>query len=305
MIHPSAARLLLAVLIAFATARAPVRAQEPVRADRTPGEVLAAATDAEWRTPDPSNLLLLDVAGGTVIIELAPRFAPRHVENLRTLVRRGWFDGGAVVRSQDNYVAQWGVRAPVRDEALPSIVTDGLPAEFEVPLARLPLDRMPDPDVYADGVGFVDGFPVAVDEDEGRAWIAHCYGTVGTARGNPADSGNGSELYAVTGHSPRHLDRSISMVGRVLAGMELLSTLPRGTGSLGFYETPEEAAVITGARIAADLRPADRPALQVLRTDSDTFRELLDARRNRAEPFFVKTAGVVSLCNAALPVRPG
>src|SRR3546814_4709708 len=66
--------------------------------------------------------------------------------------------------------------------------------------------------------------------------MAHCYGAVGAGRGMAADSSDGTELYVVDGQSPRQLDRNITLVGRVVDGMELLSVLPRGTGPLGFYE---------------------------------------------------------------------
>ena len=63
---------------------------------------------AEWRKPDPANLLYMQLESGTVVIELAPAFAPNTVANIKTLVREKYFDGLAVIRSQDNYVAQWG-----------------------------------------------------------------------------------------------------------------------------------------------------------------------------------------------------
>ncbi|GAA3255116.1 hypothetical protein GCM10020258_13330 [Sphingomonas yabuuchiae] len=45
-----------------------------------------------------------------------------------------------------------------------------------------------------------------------------------------AQHGVGAELYTIIGHSPRGLDRNIAVVGRVVDGMDALSTLPRGTG---------------------------------------------------------------------------
>src|SRR5690606_9568936 len=77
------------------------------------------------------------------------------------------------------------------------------------------------------------GFPAARDPADGTAWLAHCYGTVGAGRDNDADSGSGTELYVVTGHAPRQLDRNITVVGRVVQGMELLSALPRGPAPAG------------------------------------------------------------------------
>src|SRR5215467_8823613 len=70
-------------------------------------EVLAASKPSDWRPLDPQSTLYLELAGGRVVIELAPRFAPRHVENIRTLVRERYFDGLPIVRVQDNFVVQW------------------------------------------------------------------------------------------------------------------------------------------------------------------------------------------------------
>jgi len=261
------------------------------------------AQDSGWRTPDPMNLLYLELERGRVVIELAPEFAPRHVANIRTMVQSGLFDGGAVVRSQDNYVAQWQTRRPGPDEASPEGVAASLPPEFEVDVPSRAIVPLPDPDAYAPQVGFVGGMPVGRDPTTGTAWIAHCYGTVGVARGADPASGNGSALYTVTGHAPRHLDRNLSMVGRVLVGMHHLSTLPRGTDALGFYETPEESAPILSAAMASSVPEPDRTAVRVMRTDSEAFQADLERRRSRTGEFFVHPVHRIGLCNALPPVR--
>jgi peptidylprolyl isomerase len=229
------------------------------------------------------------------------------VANVKALVREGYFDGLAVMRSQDNYVAQWGdpdagdaaKQRPIRT------AQRTLPAEFEVPIAPgMAFTRLPDVDGYAPEVGFVNGFPAARDPARGRTWLAHCYAMVGAGRDNAADSGGGPELYAVTGHAPRHLDRNVTLFGRVVQGIERLSTLPRGTAALGFYEKPEERMPIRRVRVAADVPAAERPALSVLRTDTPTFTALVESRRNRTDEWTKVQAGHVELCNVPLPVRP-
>jgi cyclophilin family peptidyl-prolyl cis-trans isomerase len=114
--------------------------------------------------------------------------------------------------------------------------------------------ELPDGDVYAPEVGFVGGFPAARDPKTNSAWLVHCYGMVGAGRDNDVDTGNGAELYAVNGSPTRHIDRNAALVGRVLEGMALLSSLPRGTaGGLGMYEKPEQRVPIERMRLAADL----------------------------------------------------
>ena len=103
-----------------------------------------------------------------------------------------------------------------------------------------------------------DGFPVAVDPGLGRAWLVHCYGMVGAGRDNDVDSGGGTELYAVIGQAPRHLDRNVTLLGRVVQGMELLAALPRGSGPLGLYEHPEQHVPISSVSVAADVPAAQR-----------------------------------------------
>jgi len=267
----------------------------------TAAEVLAASTAADWRALDPQNTLYLELATGRVVIELAPEFAPNHVANVLALSRGKYFDGLPIERSQDNYVVQWGDREGKKPVGT---AHRNVAAEFERPLRGLSLIRLPDPDTYAPEVGFVDDFPVAADPGSGRAWLVHCYGMVGAGRGNDVDSGGGTELYVVIGQAPRHLDRNVTLLGRVMSGMELLSVMPRGSGPLGFYERPEQFVPLKSLRVAADVPAAQRTNLEVLRTDTPTFLAYLEARRNRHEEWFKVPAGRVDVCNVPIPARP-
>jgi peptidylprolyl isomerase len=179
-----------------------------------------------------------------------------------------------------------------------------LPAEFDRALdAALPFTPLPDPDTYAPEVGFSDGFPVARDPASGKMWLVHCYGMVGAGRDTAADSGGGTELYVVIGHAPRHLDRNVTLLGRVVKGIELLSTLPRGTGALGFYEKPEQQTPIKAIRVAADMPASERTAVEVMRTDTSTFKALIEARRTRHEEWFHFAAGRLEIGNMTVPAR--
>ncbi|MBS1200606.1 MAG: putative secreted peptidyl prolyl cis-trans isomerase, cyclophilin type protein [Proteobacteria bacterium] len=152
--------------------------------------------------------------------------------------------------------------------------------------------------------GYFDGLAFYRAQDNYvTAWLAHCYGAVGVARGNDPASGSGTDLYAVIGHAPRHLDRNITVVGRVVQGMELLSTLPRGPAPMGFYGSAAERTPIRQVRVAADVPAAGRTALQVIRTDTATFAELTEARRNRIDDWNKVPAGHIELCNVPLPTR--
>lgn len=286
----------------------PISGQATEAALRSAAEVIEAAPANEWRTLDPANTVYMELPGGRVVMELAPEFAPQHVENVRRLVRAGAFTGGAVNRAQDNYVVQWGTRRPWPPEGEPGLangIASSLPAEFEVPAAGLPFSPVPDADVYAPEAGFVRGFPAGHDPDTGQAWMAHCYGVVGVARSNNPDSGSGAALYVVIGQAPRHLDRNLSMVGRIVSGMEHLSSLPRGGAALGRYESQDEWVHFTSVRLGSDLPASERSNMEILRTDSPSFAALMLAARSRHEEFFVHPTDRIGLCNVAVPSREG
>ena len=306
-----AALALCAPLMALAAAaQAQAQPPKPAKPSRSSADILATAPASVWRDVDPDNLLVMTLPQGQVFIELAPRFAPAHVDNIRALARGGYYDGLAIVRVQDNFVTQWGdPNADDEDTGMkgkgkpfPAGAKAHLPAEFSIPLKGVPMTVLPDVDGWAPRVGQVDGFAAAADPKAGKAWLAHCYGSVGAGRGNAADSSTGAELYAVIGQAPRGLDLNITVVGRVLKGMEFLSSLPRGGAAMGFYDKPEQRLGIERVALAAALPADQRPALQVLRTDTPTWQELLDARRHRGG-WFVHSPGYTDLCSAAVPVR--
>lgn len=303
-LHPTATGIALPLLLlAACTTTAQPPATTPATA-RTMQEILDASRPSDWRALDPANTLYLELDTGRVVIELAPAFAPEHVANIRTLARGHYWDGLDIYRSHDNFVVQFG--DPTEDEAARKPIGDAkasLPAEFDRPAAGVPFTVLPDVDGWAPQVGFSEGFPVARDPAEGRAWLAHCYGALGAGRGMAADSSNGTELYVVTGQSPRQLDRNITLVGRVVDGIELLSALPRGTGPLGFQEDPADYVPIRSVRLASEVPPADRSDLQVLRTDTPLFTELVESRRNRRDDWYLRPAGHIDLCNVPVPVR--
>lgn len=267
-------------------------------------DLLKQTQPSDWRPLDPANTLYLEFPVGRVVIELAPNFAPQNVANIKTLVKEKYFDGLAVLRSQDNYVAQWGDPHSEKNPRSLGSAKARVAGEFTVPLSQdKHFVRQRDADGYAPEIGHSNGFPVGRDPKAGATWLAHCYGTVGVGRDNDTDSGNGAELYAITGHAPRHLDRNITAVGRVVAGMALLSSLPRGSEAMGFYGPNEAKMPITAVRLAADVPEAERSQLEVLRSEAPIYQDIIEAQRNRGGPWNKYAANYVELCNAPIPVR--
>ena len=301
---PALAAALAVALATAATTAAADPAAEDTPIPASPAELLAASQPSDWRTLDPENTLVMTLPAGRVVIELAPAFAPEHVANIRTLARGGYWDGLSIYRSQDNFVVQFG--DPTEEESARKPIGAAkphLPAEFTRAAEGLAFDVLPDADGYAPQVGFADGFPAGRDPAGGQAWLAHCYGTLGAGRDVAADSSNGTELYVVDGQSPRQLDRNITVVGRVVQGMELLSTIARGPEPMGFYEDPAQRTPIVSIRLASELPPAQRVELQALRTGTPLFDRLVEMRRNRRDGWYKVPAGHIDLCNVPLPVR--
>jgi cyclophilin family peptidyl-prolyl cis-trans isomerase len=273
----------------------------PAASNLALADIIKKSAPSDWRQLDPNNTLYLELATGRVVIELAPLYAPKHVANIKALVREHYFDGLVFIRSQDNYVVQWGDPTETREI---KTAEKTVKAEFSTTIAKdIPFAALPDVDTYAPVVGYSNGLPAARDPKHKLTWLAHCYGMVGAGRDNDADSGGGTELYVVIGHAPRQLDRNVTLVGRVMQGMELLSSLPRGTGAMGFYDKPEQYVPIKSIRLAADVPETERSHLEVIRTDTPTFKAIVESQRFRGGDWYKVAAQHVEVCNVPVPVR--
>jgi peptidylprolyl isomerase len=304
-------RYLPLVAIAALCASFPLLAQE-AKTFPAPSEIVAAAKSDEWVAIAPSDLMIMDLAPDSkgrprrVVIQLIPEpFSQGWVGNIRKLAAAKFWDGTSINRVQDNYVVQWG--DATEKKALPNGLAVVSKSEYVFPEA-LTRSRSLDPIFIPPNniirwTSFHKGFPVAGvgTPDTARNWPTHCYGMVGVGRNLSPDTGTGAELYTVIGHAPRHLDRNIALVGRVIEGIEHMSSLPRGTGALGFYETEGERVPIISVRLGNEAR--DVPAFEYLNTDSASFAAYADARANRRDPFFNVPAGGADICNIPVPIR--
>jgi cyclophilin family peptidyl-prolyl cis-trans isomerase len=272
-----------------------------------------------------------------VVIQLMPApFSQGWVGNIRKLAAAKFWDGTSINRVQDNYVVQWGDATEKKalpkglavvpesgyehaidpngsfdNKLLASVLPSYLAAidacareneeqmfDCEENAARLHRRRDP----YGAGHGFYRGWPAGFGKKS--VWLTHCYAMVGVGRNLSPDTGTGAELYTVIGHAPRHLDRNIALVGRVIEGIDHLSSLPRGTGALGFYENEAERVPIVSVRLGSEME-SDKsfPIYEYLSTESASFAAYADARANRRDPFFIKPAGGADICNIPVPIR--
>ncbi len=306
--------------LALALAAIPAHAQDDPPPPPTPASVIADAPAGQWRAIDPADLLVIDLAPTAngaprrVVMQLmAAPWSQGWVGNIRTLARAHWWDGTSVYRVVDNWVAQWGDGEDDKELAKP--LPDGLRVvpESEYIHQSDAVAMLADTcsgnasgrpytcDNYAPTVLFRDGWPIG--SDGVRDWPLHCYASVGVARDLSPDTGTGAELYAVIGQAPRQLDRNIAVVGRVIEGIEFLSTLPRGTAEMGVYASEAEHVPIVSARLADEITQADRPAFEYLDTSGTSFADYARLRQNRSDAFYRTGAGGADICNITVPVR--
>ena len=303
-------------------------AQDEPEGAPSPNQIVEEAASEEWVAIPEEDLLVMtltpDAAGNAreVIIQLMPEpFSQGWVHNIKLLAREGWYDGISVNRVQDNYVVQWGDpdydNPEASGEAKP--LPEGLKVmredeyalsfmktvDFYANSAAAEISLGPDIEPespYSSGGYFYRGWPIG--RGDVSDWPVHCYGMVGVGRGYSPDTGSGAELYTVIGHAPRHLDRNIALVGRIIEGMEHLSSLPRGNGVLGFYAEDEfeKRTPILSIDVASDVEGRDFE-FEYLSTEGETFARYADARANRRDPFFIVPAGGADICNIPVPVR--
>lgn len=278
----------LAVLLLLA--QAPAAAAAPA-----PHEPIAE----DWRMIPDDELLVMQLAGNrTVVIRLAAAYAPLHVASIRRLAAAHWWDGLSVYRVQENWVAQWG------DASEKKPLPPGVPArqapEFEI--ARFaPAQTLARPDPHSAVSGITaDGWPVASD-GRGHAWLTHCYGMVNVARDADPMTGSGAEMSTPIGQSARRLDRNYALVGRIIAGMQYLSSLPRSDAPMGFYADPAERTPIVTMRLASDIPAAERPRFQYRAADNPRFAAMIRRRENPPAPTI--GGGGIEVCEVPLEVR--
>lgn len=233
-----------------------------------------------------------------VVIRLAAAYAPLHVASIRILAHAHWWDGLSVYRVQENWVAQWG--DATEQKPLAPGVPSHLPPEFEI--ARFaPAQTLTRPDPHSAISGITaDGWPVASD-GRGHAWLTHCYGMVNVARDADPTSGSGAEMSTPIGQSARRLDRNYALVGRIIAGMQYLSSLPRSDAPMGVYADAAERTPIVAMRLASDMPAAERPRYQYRAADNQRFAAMIRRRENPPAPTI--GGGGIEVCEVPLEVR--
>ena len=283
----------LSLLAAACMATQPAQAETKLL---TPSQIVAQSSQHEWRALDLENTLILGLKTGEVVIELNPDLAPNHVANFKKLVREGFYQDLNIYRFVEGFVAQGG---DISEKKTPKTGKKTIDAEFiKSTPTRLPIQVVTKEDGYADVVGFYNGFSVAQNKAGTKTWQTHCTGNFAMARSNDVNSG-GTEFYVILGDH-RYLDLNITSFGRVVSGIEHIQRLERKPKTT---VSDKNFNPIVSFHVASDLKSSEAHDLEVMKTDSDSFKKYIESRRNRPSEWFVHQANFMHVCGVSVPNR--
>lgn len=262
---------------------------------------LPPTTAADWREPDLENTLYIKTKYGTFVVEMMPEFAPKHVEQIKTLTRLKFYDNVTFHRVIKNFMNQTG--DPRGDGTGDSSLPD-IPGEFTfrrdpAKMPMVPISR----EMSINGeveTGFYKAMPMAskpgaaafmMKDASVDSWGLHCKNVTSMARGEPVNSAN-SQFFLMR-HEYKSLDTKYSIWGTTIWGREGLTKIKIGTVG----ETPNfiPDKIIT-MRVAADVPEAERIPVQILRTDSQAFKAYVDTLKN-------PTGKAPNACDVEVPTR--
>lgn len=290
--------LIAAVVAAGPALAARKPAPPPAVGDQSPAAALAghaaavaAPTEADWRTPDPENVLVIDTNRGRVFLELNPAVAPAAAARVRDLTRQGVYNGRTFFRVIDDFMAQTG---DPQDNGTGGSALPNLPPEFSFRRATdLPFTAVTK--VGSLEAGFVGATPVVSQpmdlgfltaDQKVSAYVTYCTGVAGMARADAPDSGN-SQFYLMR-YPHVQLDQKYSAFGRVIAGEDVVRAIKVGE------PPPPPADKMTTVRVLADIPAAERPTVRVIDTAGPWFKALVDRTKNERLIDF-------SICDLELP----
>ncbi|MDN3652153.1 peptidylprolyl isomerase [Thalassotalea ponticola] len=248
-----------------------------------------------WRLVDQQNLLYIETEHGLITIELAEFFAPRHVAHIQQLVRRGFYDGLPFYRVIENFVVQAGDQGYQQSTGSSNAIRAEMTRPIEAQKSNVgqqvgderPIDEpftlVQDGDLLAPQTGFINGFAVARSPQENKQWLIHCPGVINLARGTDIHSGT-TDFAIMLGVPPRHLDRNMSVFGRVIDGWQTLYRITLGDNGAGGFADLRSATIIKRAYLGSQQAPHQQVWIED--TSSEHFRQKLAQRRLYQDDFF-------------------
>jgi peptidylprolyl isomerase len=289
----------VAALVALALAPAALAAKPKPQAPATPPP-LAPPTDADMRTPDPQDLLVIDTSKGRILLELNEVAAPQAAARVRELARQGVYNGRLFFRVIDNFMDQTGdpVDSGVGSSSLPN-----LQPEFTFKRSAA------SPFVLVDRAGAVEeGFvgslpvfsqPIALGtltvDHSVQAWGTYCPGVLGMARGDDPASANSQFFFMRTNansadHANHALDKLYTAAGRVIAGQDVVDAIKVGEP----VAAPQDKMITV--KVMADMPEATRPKVRIVDAASPWARAEIARQQAELAPDF-------TVCSVKLPVE--
>ena len=243
----------------------------------------AAPGTADWRSPDPNDVLVIDTNKGRILVEMLPEVAPKHVAQVRALAHEGFYDGQRFFRVIDKFMDQTG---DPQNNGQGGSSKPNLPAEFTFRRgADLPFVMAADQTVAE--VGFIKSLPVmsqsmmlaAMTKDQKvTAWGLYCQGVMGMARDSTPDSGN-SQFFLMRYPYPS-LDKNYTAWGRVISGLDVVRDIKVGEP----VADPQDR--MDHVRLLADIPEASRPKIRVIDPKGPWFRaEIVRVRAAKGADF--------------------
>lgn len=243
------------------------------------------------------------VEKATVVLKLASEFTPKNTAAFKQLVQSGFYNGLEFYRVIDQFVLQAGL---MEGEKHPTAVKTDWPklqAEFSWPVRQNDaFTLVQQSDLLASQTGFRHGF--ALGRGDGQEWLIHCPNVVNMARSEDANSAT-TDFALMQGQAPRHLDRNMSIVAKVIWGGPWLNLVKRGEASAGGIIAKQQGrSRIVSMTLGSDLKPEAQLQLQWLDTGSTQFQQRLEQSRARTAGFFhYKGNGALDICYQQVPVR--
>lgn len=258
-----------AVLIAAAALAALASAAYAAPPVSTGAAAVPAPSAADWRTPDPSNVLVIDTNKGRIFVEMIPEVAPQTVARVRELAHEHFYDGQKFFRVVENFMDQTG---DPQNNGQGGSPMPNVPAEFTF---RRGADT---PFVLAADqtgaeVGFVKSLPVMTQpmalaalttDQKVTGWALYCPGVAGFARDQDPNSGN-SQFFLMRAAYPS-LEKRYTAWGRVVAGEDVVRAIKVGE------PVAEPMDVMERVRLLADLPGDQRPKLRVIDPNGSWFK---------------------------------
>jgi peptidylprolyl isomerase len=262
---------------------------------------VAPPTDADMRTPDPKDLLVIETTKGRILVELNDIAAPTSADRVRTLARQGVYDGRVFFRVIDNFMDQTGdpVDSGVGASSLPNLQPEftfkrGTDTPFALVFKTNGIEE-----------GFVGSLPVLSQtmdlglltaDHRVQAWGTYCSGVLGMARSDDPASANSQFFFMRTNvnsvdHANHALDKQYTAFGVVLAGQDVIDAIKTGEP----VAAPQDRML--SVKVLADMPQVSRPKVRVVDGASPWGKAAINRAMAASNPLDF------SVCDVKLPVE--